>query len=39
MGEGLGLTAIKKILGMLDGQVWVESEPGKGSEFFISLPG
>jgi len=37
-GEGIGLTAIHKILEKLDGKIWVESEPGKGSKFFLSLP-
>lgn len=37
-GDGLGLTIVRQILGRMDGQVWVESEPGRGSRFFISLP-
>ena len=37
-GEGLGLTIVRHILGRHDGKVWVESEPGKGSKFFVSLP-
>jgi len=38
MGEGLGLTIVRKILNRHGGKVWVESEPGKGSRFFVSLP-
>jgi len=38
IGEGLGLTIVRKILDRHCGKVWVESEPGKGSRFFVSLP-
>jgi signal transduction histidine kinase len=37
-GEGLGLTIIKRILGRLEGEIWVESEPGLGSRFYVALP-
>ena len=37
-GEGLGLVIVKKILDRHGGKIWVESEPGKGSKFFVSLP-
>lgn len=37
-GEGLGLTMVRRILDRSDGKVWVESEPGSGSSFFVSLP-
>ena len=37
-GEGLGLTIIRKILDKHQGKIWVESEPGKGSKFYVSLP-
>ncbi len=37
-GEGLGLNLVRRILDKLHGKVWVESEPGVGSQFFIELP-
>lgn len=37
-GTGIGLSLCKDIVGMLGGEIWVESEFGHGSTFYFTLP-
>ncbi len=36
-GSGLGLAIIKKLLQLLNSEIYVESQPGKGSNFYFSV--
>ncbi len=38
-GVGLGLSIVKELIGAHGGRVWAESQPGKGSTVYFSLPG
>ncbi len=37
-GTGIGLATVNKSVGLLGGRVWVESDVGGGSKFFVKLP-
>ncbi|MEI8372104.1 MAG: ATP-binding protein [Planctomycetota bacterium] len=39
IGQGLGLTIVRRILDQQHGKIWLESTPGQGSKFFVSLQG
>jgi signal transduction histidine kinase/ActR/RegA family two-component response regulator len=36
-GSGLGLAIVKKLLNLQNSDIYVESEPGKGSKFYFTL--
>ena len=37
-GSGLGLAIVKEFINLHNGEIHIESEPGKGSTFHITLP-
>ena len=37
-GVGMGLATVKRMIDRNDGKIWVDSEKGKGSDFYVVLP-
>ncbi len=37
-GTGLGLAMVRHLVDLMDGRLWIDSDPGRGSRFSVLLP-
>jgi osomolarity two-component system sensor histidine kinase NIK1 len=37
-GTGLGLSITKSLIQLMNGEIWVDSEPEKGANFYFTIP-
>jgi signal transduction histidine kinase/ligand-binding sensor domain-containing protein/DNA-binding response OmpR family regulator len=37
-GSGIGLSLVKEYCELMNGKIWFESQPGKGTEFMVEIP-
>jgi signal transduction histidine kinase len=37
-GSGVGMAIVKRIINRHEGKIWFQSEPGRGTSFFVAFP-